>query len=53
VQATVLWKYAAGDAVYSVRNLGDVNGDGKDDVLIRYGRVDGELAKTMKVLIAQ
>jgi FG-GAP-like repeat len=32
-QATVLWRYPAGDAVYSVRNIGDVNGDGTDDVL--------------------
>jgi FG-GAP-like repeat len=32
----------------------DVNGDGKDDLLIRYGAVDGaEKAKTMKVLIAR
>ncbi|MBM4267565.1 MAG: VCBS repeat-containing protein [Deltaproteobacteria bacterium] len=32
----------------------DVNGDGKDDLLVRYGHVDGEdLAKTMKVLIAE
>jgi len=36
-QATTLWRYAAGDAVYSVRNLGDVNGDGKDDVLAAVG----------------
>lgn len=36
-QATVLWKYAAGDAVYSVRNLGDVNSDGSDDVLAAVG----------------
>ncbi len=36
-QATVVWKYAAGDAVYSVRNIGDVNGDGKDDVLAAVG----------------
>ena len=31
-QATVVWNYAAADAVGSVRNLGDVNGDGDDDV---------------------
>lgn len=31
-QATVVWRYAAPDGVGSVRNLGDVNGDGKDDV---------------------
>ncbi len=36
-QATALWTYAAGDAVYSVRNLGDVNGDGDDDVLAAVG----------------
>lgn len=36
-QATALWRYAAGDAVYSVRNLGDANGDGKDDVLAAVG----------------
>jgi hypothetical protein len=36
-QATVLWKYPAGDAVYSVRNLGDTNGDGSDDVLAAIG----------------
>jgi len=36
-QATVRWKYPAGDAVYSVRNLGDVNGDGGDDVLAAIG----------------
>jgi hypothetical protein len=29
----VLWDYSAGDAVYAVRCLGDVNRDGKDDVL--------------------
>lgn len=31
-QATVVWRYAAADAVGSVANLGDVNGDGDDDV---------------------
>jgi len=36
-QASVLWKYSAGDAVYSVRNLGDVNNDGTDDVLAAIG----------------
>jgi len=36
-QASVLWKFAAGDAVYSVRNLGDANGDGTDDVLAAVG----------------
>jgi len=33
----VRWRYQAGDAVYSVRNLGDMNGDGKDDVLAAIG----------------
>lgn len=36
-QGTVLWRYAAGDAVYSVRNIGDVNADGTDDVLAAVG----------------
>ena len=36
-QATVLWSYAAPDATYSVRNLGDVNEDGDDDVLAAIG----------------
>jgi len=36
-QADVLWRYAAGDAVYSVRNLGDVDADGADDVLAAIG----------------
>ncbi len=36
-QATILWKYPAGDAVYSVRNLGDVNADGSDDILAAVG----------------
>lgn len=36
-QATVRWSWYAGDAVYSVRNLGDVNGDGHDDVLAAVG----------------
>jgi len=31
-QATVVWRYTAADAVGSVSNLGDVNGDGDDDV---------------------
>ena len=31
-QASVVWRYAAADAVGSVRNIGDVNGDGDDDV---------------------
>jgi outer membrane protein assembly factor BamB len=33
-QAAQVWRYSAGDAVSSVRNLGDVNGDGDDDALI-------------------
>ena len=32
-QATVVWHYTAADAVTSVRDLGDVNDDGDDDVL--------------------
>lgn len=36
-QATVRWSWYAGDAVYSLRNLGDVNGDGSDDVLAAVG----------------
>ncbi len=36
-QAAVLWVYPAGDAVYSVRNAGDVNGDAVDDVLAAIG----------------
>lgn len=32
--ATVLWHYAAADAVTSVRNLGDINGDGADDAVV-------------------
>ena len=35
--ATLLWQYQAGDAVYSVRDLGDVNGDGGHDVLAAIG----------------
>jgi len=31
-QAAIVWRYEAADAVGSVRNLGDVNGDGDDDV---------------------
>lgn len=34
VQAAQVWRYQAGDNPNSVRNLGDVNGDGDDDVLI-------------------
>ncbi len=36
-QATPVWRWLAGDAVYSVRNLGDVNGDGYHDVLAAVG----------------
>jgi outer membrane protein assembly factor BamB len=36
-QAAVVWSWYAGDAVYSVRNIGDVNGDGTDDVLAAIG----------------
>ena len=36
-QATVRWQYQAADAVVSVRNLGDVNGDGDGDVLAAIG----------------
>jgi outer membrane protein assembly factor BamB len=36
-QADVIWRYQAADAVYSVRNLGDVNADGSDDVLAAVG----------------
>jgi outer membrane protein assembly factor BamB len=36
-QAQQVWRYQAGDAVYSVRNLGDANGDGGDDVLAAVG----------------
>jgi outer membrane protein assembly factor BamB len=35
--ATAVWTYYAGDAVYTVRNIGDVNGDGDDDVLAAVG----------------
>jgi hypothetical protein len=35
--ATAIWTYYAGDAVYTVRNIGDVNGDGDDDVLAAVG----------------
>ncbi len=37
VPATVLWQYQAADAVLSVCNLGDVNGDGDHDVLAAIG----------------
>ena len=35
--ATVIWEYYAGDVVYSVRDMGDVNGDGDHDVLVAIG----------------
>jgi hypothetical protein len=35
--ASVLWSWAAADAVVSVRNLGDADGDGDDDVLVAVG----------------
>lgn len=36
-QAAVIWKRLMADAVVSVRNIGDVNGDGDDDVLLAVG----------------
>jgi outer membrane protein assembly factor BamB len=33
-EATVLWRWGAPDGVGSVRNLGDADGDGTDDVLV-------------------
>ncbi len=36
-QATVLWRWAAADGVVSVRDLGDVNGDGKHDPIFAVG----------------
>lgn len=35
--ATPLWQYFAGDAVTTVRSIGDVNDDGHDDVLAAAG----------------
>jgi hypothetical protein len=35
--ATVLWQFQAPDAVYSVRDIGDVNSDGAHDVLAAAG----------------
>ena len=35
--ATAIWTYYAGDAVYTVRDIGDVNGDGDHDVLAAVG----------------
>jgi len=42
-QATVLWRYQAFDAIYSVRNLGDANGDGHDEVLAAAGDYDDRI----------
>jgi hypothetical protein len=36
-QATALWSFFAGDSVFSVRDLGDVDGDGRHDVLVAAG----------------
>jgi len=36
-QATALWSYDVGDSVYSVRNLGDADGDGVDDLIAAAG----------------
>jgi len=36
-QATVIWQRQMTDAVVSVRNIGDVNGDGDHDVLLAVG----------------
>lgn len=36
-QATVVWKRQMTDAVTSVRNIGDVNGDGDDDIVLAVG----------------
>lgn len=41
--ATVLWSWAAVDAVMSVRDLGDVDGDGDDDVLLADGDLGHEV----------
>lgn len=35
--AALLWQYQAGDAVYSVRDMGDVSGDGAHDLLAAIG----------------
>lgn len=35
--ATTLWAYFAGDVAYTVRSIGDVDGDGDDDVLAAIG----------------
>ena len=42
MQATVVWQYPASDAVFSVANLGDVDGDGDDDVLAAVGDLGSE-----------
>ncbi len=42
-QATVVWRYAAADSVSSVRNIGDVNGDGDHDVLAAIGDLGQKL----------
>lgn len=36
-QATIRWAYEPGDATYTVRSIGDVNGDGDFDVLAAVG----------------
>ncbi|HEX4956498.1 MAG TPA: FG-GAP-like repeat-containing protein [Thermoanaerobaculia bacterium] len=36
-QANFRWRWYAGDASFTVRNLGDANGDGKHDVLAAVG----------------
>ena len=42
-QAAVVWRYAAADAVLSVRSLGDVNGDGDADVVAAVGDLGDEV----------
>jgi outer membrane protein assembly factor BamB len=36
-QADIVWRFPTADAVYSVRNIGDANADGEDDVLAALG----------------
>ena len=36
-QAAALWSFFAGDSVYSVRDIGDADGDGRHDVLVAAG----------------
>jgi hypothetical protein len=36
-QATVIWQYQTPDAPFSVRDIGDVNGDGDHDVIVGIG----------------